>query len=67
MIDQDDSDFLFLAGIGTPGWLGIALLVAAIVFAVIASNNADGCEDRACEHGSAKLLEGECVCVEAPK
>lgn len=66
MIDHGDADFAFLASMGVGGWLGAALLAAAISFAFIASDNAEECAKQKCAHGAAKLIDHECLCVETP-
>jgi len=64
MIDNEDSDDVMLLGLFTPGWMGAALVVLALVFWLVASQNADECASKACPSGKPKLMEHECLCVE---
>lgn len=45
----------------------IIFLVGFVVLSVYACENEADCSKRSCEHGQARLLDGECVCAEAPK
>lgn len=72
MIDDDD---VLIAAVawpdGGPGWFGcfFALLGIAvvIVLAIVASQNEAECSSRKCATGTARLLDGECVCATTPK
>jgi hypothetical protein len=66
VIDDSDADFALLASMGSTGWVGFLLLVLAIVLYVVAADNAAECAERSCRVGVAKLIDHECVCVEAP-
>jgi hypothetical protein len=67
MIDDSDGDFFGLMSMGTGGWLGVLLAIAAIVLWVIAACNEVDCEAKSCPGGAkAKLLDHACVCVTAP-
>lgn len=65
MIDHDDGDAFWLAGLFSPGLLALVLLVCAIVFWVIAASNEKSCASLACTNSQTpKLMENECLCVE---
>ena len=72
MIDDDDvTTAILLAPIGGSGPVGcfftVLGILVVIVIAVIASNNQEECEAKQCGAGSARLLDGECVCTTVPK
>lgn len=67
MIDNEDADFVLLWGIATPGWLGLIVVAIAFVLFVIAASNSEDCAERKCERGKPKVVENECVCVEAAR
>lgn len=64
MIDGDDVDDAIMLSLFTPGWMGAAFVVLALVFWFVASRNADECAQKACSLGKPKLVEHECLCVE---
>lgn len=65
MIDDSDADFSLLISSGTPGWIGLVLLVLAIVVRLVACSNDDECGKKHCPHGHPTLTAHECLCVEA--
>lgn len=66
MIDNDDATWVAIiwpAG----GWVCSVLgLIVVIALAFIAHDNRKQCEARACSHGTPKLIDHECLCVDAP-
>lgn len=68
MIDDSDGNFVLLAGSSGTGLAGlvVTLVIAAIVYAIAASNRED-CGKRHCAAGlTPKVVDHECVCVGAP-
>lgn len=67
MIDDDDVTFAILAWPAI-GPISAVLFVALVLFlAYQASENERECQAKVCDRGAAQLLEGNCVCVGAPK
>lgn len=68
MIDDDDAGFVALAWpVMGPISLVLGILVVSFLF-YRACENDKGCTARACPAGqSARLLEGECLCVSGTK
>jgi len=65
MIDTEDGNFVLLVAGG--GFVGVCLVVLALVLYAVAYSNEQECGERACERGTAKLLDHECVCVSEPE
>lgn len=66
MIDDDDATWVAI--IWPAGGLVCLVLglVVVIAMALIAHDNRKQCEARSCAHGAPKLIDHECLCVDAP-
>ena len=67
MIDSSDGDFaLLMSNGGGCAWTVVCLVLAGILYYAACVNEAD-CASQTCPRGgTVKLLDHECVCVEAP-
>lgn len=45
------------------GWLGLVVLILAIVIFAMVCQNEQECAQKKCTQGAAKFIEGECYCV----
>jgi hypothetical protein len=64
MLDDDDVEFVALAWSGG-GWvIGVLGIIVLVIMMVIVSGNKDDCAKLSCPHGSPKLMEHECLCVD---
>ena len=64
MIDSDDADSFWLAGVLTEGWVSVVCLIIFVILACVAWSNSEDCKSRHCPDGqSAKLMQHECLCV----
>jgi hypothetical protein len=63
MIDDSDGDSFWVISLFTSGPFALGALLIAIILWIVAAQNSNECEKRACPPGmTSKLLDHECVC-----
>ena len=69
MIDSDDGDVFWFGSFFAKGAVAFVLIAAAIVFWLWGLSNQHQCESRQCPKvtQSAKLIDGNCLCVEVAR
>lgn len=67
MLDDSDSNNLFLGSLFTNGWLSLILFVLGIICTVIVCDNKKDCAEKTCTIGKPQLMNHQCLCVEKAK
>lgn len=67
MLDDSDSNNLFLGSLFTNGWLSLILFILGIICTVIVYDNKKDCAEKTCTIGKPQLMSHQCLCVEQAK
>lgn len=67
MLDDSDSNSLFLGSVFTNGWLSLVFFIFGLIFTIVVCNNKQECSTKTCNVGKPQLMNHQCLCVEQAK